>query len=284
MKKNIPYVIILVSSIFVFFVISMITPEPVDWSESFSRKDTIPYGCYIVYKFLPDIFPGAEVSVIHDSVYDILGNRKFVGLNYIIIDNTVPLDRYDTDALMRFVSRGNNVFIAASYYSDEFGKRMNIRTTPEDAVADRMGVNFANPRLAVRKNYICRKGSGNVRFVSFREKGGAAVLGVNERKGPNFIRIRHGRGAFYLSTLPYAYANYNMLTDNNAEYVFKSLSYLPVRRTFWDEHYKSSLEAPTTPLRYVLSGSPSPGHIIPDLHFCSYLSCSRLGGNSGQFR
>jgi hypothetical protein len=254
-KKNVPYIIILASSVIIFFIISMIMPEPVDWSESFSRKDKIPYGCYIIYELLPDLFPGARVSVIHDSLYDMLENRKFSGLNYIIIDNTVALDRYDTDALMRFVYRGNSVFIAASHYLDEFGKRLNIRTAPEDVVADRMGVNFTNLRLAARKNYICRKGTGNVRFVSFRKKG-ATVLGVNQRKGANFIRIRHGRGAFYLSALPYAYANYNMLTQNNAEYVFKSLSYLPMQRTFWDEHYKSSLAAPTTPLRYVLSREP----------------------------
>ena len=255
MKKNMPYIVILASSVVVFFIISMLTPEPVDWSESFSRKDKIPYGCYIMYELLQDIFPGAQISVIHDSAYDTLSNRTFSGLNYIIIDNTVALDRYDTDALMRFVSRGNNVFIAASHYHDEFAKRMNIRTAPEDAVADRMGINFTNRGFAARKNYICRKGTGNVRFVSFRKKG-AAVLGVNERRGVNFIRIRHGKGAFYLSVLPYAYSNYNMLTQNNAEYASKSLSYLPVRRTFWDEHYKSSLAPPTTPLRYVLSREP----------------------------
>ena len=255
MKKNIPYILILVSSVVLFFIIQMLTPEPVDWSESFSRKDKIPYGCYIIYELLPDIFPGAQVSVIHDSAYDTLNNRMFRGVNYIILDSTVALDKYDTDALMRFVSMGNSVFMAASHYPDEFGKRMNIRTAPEDAVPDRMGVNFTNPRIAARKNYQCRRGTGNVRFVSFRKKG-AAVLGVNERRGANFIRIRHGKGAFYLSALPYAYSNFTMLTQNNAEYVFKSLSYLPAQRTFWDEHYKSSLAAPTTPLRYVLSREP----------------------------
>ena len=255
MKKNLPYIVILAVSAVLFFIIRMLMPEPVDWSASFSRKDKIPYGCYIVYELLSDIFPGARVSVIHDSVYDTFNNGTFSGVNYIIIDNTAAFDRYDTGALMRFVSAGNSVFIAASHYPGEFGKRMNIRTAPEDAVADRMGVNFTNPRIAARNNYVCRKGTGNIRFVSFRKKG-AAVLGVNERRSANFIRIRHGKGAFYLSAVPYAYSNFAMLTQNNAEYVSTSLSYLPVQRTFWDEHYKSSLAAPTSPLRYVLSREP----------------------------
>lgn len=246
---------ILVISVIVFIVVTVMKPEPVDWSASFSRGDRIPYGSYILYRLLPDCFPGADISVTHDSIYETLRGRRIKGGNYIIIDTTISLDKYDTRELMRFVSQGNSVFIAASFYLDEFAKLMEIKTAPEDIVADRMGVDFTNPRLKARKQYQCRKGVGNFRFISFKKQG-AAVLGVNDRKGANYIRIRHGRGAFYLSTLPFAFTNFNMLMDNNAEYVFKALSYLPVRRIFWDEHYKSSIVAPATPLRYVLSREP----------------------------
>ncbi len=255
MKKNLPYIMILTVSVILFIAFMVMKPEPVDWSASFSRADKIPYGCYIPYKLLGDCFPGASVTVSHDSIYDTLRGRRFRGANYIIIDTTISLDKYDTGELMRFVSQGNSVFMAASFYMDEFATVMEIRTAPEDIVADRMGINFTNPRLKARKEYQCRKGAGNVRFISFRKQG-AAVLGVNERKGANYIRIRHGRGAFYLSAIPFAFTNFNMLTGNNAEYVFRALSYLPVRRTFWDEHYKSSVAAPSTPLRYVLSREP----------------------------
>lgn len=255
MRKNLPYILILAASVIIFVAVTVFKPEPVDWSASFSRSDKIPYGCYIPYQLLPDCFPGAAISVTHDSIYDTLRGRQFRGVNYIIIDTTLSLDKYDTGELMRFVSRGNSVFMAASFYLDEFAKVMEIRTAPEDIVADRMGVNFTNPRLAARKQYLCRKGVGNIRFISFKKRG-ASVLGVNERNGANYIRIRHGRGSFYLSALPFAFTNFNMLTDNNVEYVFRALSYLPARRTFWDEHYKSSIAVPGTPLRYVLSREP----------------------------
>lgn len=242
-------------SVALFIVFTVMRPEPVDWSASFTRNDRIPYGSYIPYRLLPDCFPGADITVAHDSIRDTLRGKNLRGANYILIDTTLGINKYDTEELMSFVAMGNSVFMAASFYLDEFADLMEIRTAPEDIVADRMGVNFANPRLAVRSDYLCRRGVGNMRFISFRKKG-AAVLGVNERKGANFIRIRHGRGAFYLSALPYAYTNFNMLSGNNAEYVFRSLSYLPVRRTIWDEHYKSSVAPPATPLRYVLSREP----------------------------
>ncbi|MBP7738898.1 MAG: hypothetical protein KA369_23210 [Spirochaetes bacterium] len=255
MKKNLPFIIILGLSVALFIVFTVMKPEPVDWSASFTRNDKIPYGSHIPYRLLPDCFPGAAITVTHDSIRDTLRGRDYRGTNYILIDTTLALNKHDTEELMRFAARGNSVFMAASFYLDEFADLMKIRTAPEDIVADRMGVNFANPRLAAQSDYLCRRGVGNMRFISFRKKE-AAILGVNERKGANFIRIRHGRGAFYLSALPYAYTNFNMLSGNNAEYVFRSLSYLPVRRTIWDEHYKSSVAAPATPLRYVLSREP----------------------------
>ncbi|OHD66617.1 MAG: hypothetical protein A2176_04955 [Spirochaetes bacterium RBG_13_51_14] len=222
---------------------------------SFSRADKIPYGAYILYELLPDLFPGAPVLTVHDSIYDTLKGKSYRGANYVIIDNTVDLDKPDTDELMRFVSEGNSVFIAAGYYQGEFASRLSLGTAPEDVLADRMGINLANRGLAARRNYICTRGAANIRFLSFRRTG-AAVLGMNERRGVNYIQIRHGRGAFFLSSLPFVYTNHNILLNNNAEYVFRSLSYLPVRRTFWDEYYKSSRAAPGTPLRYVLSREP----------------------------
>jgi hypothetical protein len=253
-KRNLP-LIILGATIILFFVVSLMRPEPVDWSMSFSKRDTIPFGCYILYSLLPDLFPRQQVQPIYDSAYDLFKDRKFDRVNYIIIDNTIALDKFDTEALFKFISEGNNVFLAASYYQDDLAKKLEIRTLPGNLSGETTTVNFTNPRLAVRRGYVLGKGTGNMRFTAFRRKG-STVLGVNGERGVNLIRIRYGKGALYLSSIPYAYTNYDMLEDNNAEYVFKSLSYLPVRRTFWDEHYKAALAAPTSPLRYVLSRAP----------------------------
>ena len=32
----------------VFVAVELLTPKPVDWSMSFSRRDRIPYGAYIL--------------------------------------------------------------------------------------------------------------------------------------------------------------------------------------------------------------------------------------------
>ena len=107
----------------------------------------------------------------------------------------------------------------------------------------------------VSKPYTFSRGTANVKFTAFRREG-AVVLGTNHRGGVNFIRVRYGRGFFYLSCIPFAYTNVNLLDYGNAQYACKTLSYLPVRDTIWDEYYKVARPRPATPLRFILSREP----------------------------
>jgi len=79
------------------------------------------------------------------------------------------------------------------------------------------------------------------------------VLGVNSRGEANFIRIPYGEGELYISTLPYAFTNYHLLDEENADYAFKALSYLPDGNIFWDEYYKVGRRQIESPLRFILS-------------------------------
>src|SRR4029077_4968316 len=79
------------------------------------------------------------------------------------------------------------------------------------------------------------------------------VLGTNSEKKDNYIEVKCGDGAFYLSTVPLAFTNYNALKGKNSEYIFRALSYLPVADTKWDEYYKVNKKEASTPLRYILN-------------------------------
>jgi hypothetical protein len=68
--------------------------------------------------------------------------------------------------------------------------------------------------------------------------------------------------------MPLAYTNYNMLYRQNAQYISKTLSYLPVQHTYWHEYYKDFKAEPQTPLRYIISQ--------PALKWALYLSLGAL--------
>ncbi len=82
------------------------------------------------------------------------------------------------------------------------------------------------------------------------------VLGQYEEGGVNFVKIDVGEGFFLLSTIPLAFSNLNMLTEDNAEYAYTALSYQPAQKTFWDQYYKPNKPVQQTPLRYIFT---SPG-------------------------
>ena len=53
----------------VYFLAMYNKPKPVDWTESFSRKDKIPFGTFVLYERLGDIFPGSKIIARRDGGY-----------------------------------------------------------------------------------------------------------------------------------------------------------------------------------------------------------------------
>ena len=79
------------------------------------------------------------------------------------------------------------------------------------------------------------------------------MLGKNQDNEVNFIRIKYGRGNFFLSTVPLAFSNYHLLNEDNSGYVFRTLSCLPAQKTIWDDYYKDGNKFSSTPLKFIVS-------------------------------
>jgi len=78
------------------------------------------------------------------------------------------------------------------------------------------------------------------------------VLGKNKSGNVNYLRIKYGKGNFFLNTVPLAFTNYHLLNSNNNEYVYKALSHLPVQKTFWDDYYKDGNKYTASTLQYIM--------------------------------
>ena len=276
MKKYRSYIIFLACMMgFVLFILIM-APKPMNWSDSFSRIDTIPYGTYILYEKIRVLFPGKAITEIKKSLYDIKDLELFRNTNYLLINNKIELNDYETEKLLEFVSKGNTAFISVMSFDGALGKKLKIKTdyniifnekefTREKIIVKKeykkiikrkSTLNFVNRRLKKPGGYIYSDLSQSlvmgVYFSSFNKKG-ARILGINENGKPNFIKLPHGNGHFILSSVPYAFGNYNMLKDSNWNYAFRALSYLPDQNTLWDEYYKASRVMIRSPLRYILN-------------------------------
>ena len=70
--------------------------------------------------------------------------------------------------------------------------------------------------------------------------GNVAILGTIEGKKPNFVRIKYGKGVFYLHCTPLAFTNYYLLHETQKNYAEQVLNYLPDGKTWWDEPSKTA--------------------------------------------
>jgi hypothetical protein len=225
-------------------------PKPVDWRETFYRKDKIPFGSSIFFDRLNDFFPDAKVTPIRSSPYAYLQEETVEKGCYILQANTVDLDEYDFRNLERYMQKGNDVFISAYYLGDfiEDSLKTKINSILKLKSKRRTPIHFVNPSLNPSKWYQFDKGIGDQYFSKF-DTARAIILGTNNNGKANFLRYSFGKGNLYIIASPYFFTNYNLLKPRGAEYAAKALSYLKsADEVIWDEYSSQGGEETDTPM------------------------------------
>jgi hypothetical protein len=182
--------------------------------------------------------------------------------NYLFVNTQFEASRTDTHALLRFVANGNDVFIAAEYLGDSastFLDTLGVRTRRAKLpfhpgprgfpVPDSVTVHFTNPALAGPR-YRLPGTDANIRFVVDSGRVGHA-LAVDEQGRPVLVRLDYGRGHVYLCSVPIAFTNQFVLQPATSQFAATALSYLPARRTWWDEYQKQGRPGDQSLLRLV---------------------------------
>ncbi len=250
--KNIKFIIPVIVVFIGLVLIKLVTPEPTDWAPTYSKNDKIPYGSFLLYDVLPEIFPHQKIESINLPFYNISRERKIENKNIIIICNNFNPDELDAKVLSSLLKNGNDIFIAANSFGKFLTDTLNLYVSYKFFGGyDSVYANFSNPSLKRDKNYKFTKGNYNQYFTSF-DTSKVIVLGIDEYDNVNFIKFKYGKGNLYLHCIPNIFTNYNLLKSDR-DYIFKSLSYLKNRGVIWDEYYKEVNKYASTPIRYILS-------------------------------
>jgi len=251
-KRELKFLIPLIVTIILLTVIKILEPEEVDWTNSFARKDKIPYGGYVISDISSDLFPEQEVDIKELPIYNILKTNYNTGSNYVFINSYFSPDRLDTEYLLRYVADGNNVFISAFGIYGDLADSLKIATSDQLFNGDSINTNLTIPGIMKDSGWTYITGNFKNYFNEF-DTSLVQVLGTNQSGNTNFIRIKYGDGNFFLHTLPLAFTNYHLLNSGNNEYVYKVLSHLPVQKTFWDDYYKDGNKYSASSLQYIVS-------------------------------
>jgi hypothetical protein len=343
MKKALPFILLGILVLFVV-LIQVYAPKTISWVQTFEKKDKNPYGDFILYDFLQNLFPDKKIEVKNRTIYEVLDYYDYAAQdeysydssvtvdtvvaenydaeklkmdstvnlldsaiqdntpnnensnvedeelknltiipdlrsqydsslsdlkNYVIINTSFSPGKTDAKALFDFVQKGNCVFISAQEMTgtlvdslnielkiDYFEQELSKKDLAAGSKKDSIYLTLLNEKLKTHgKKYWYRDGTVTGYFSSF-DTSSTIVLGKNSNGQANFIRVQFGAGVFLISTTPLAFTNYNMLLEDNAEFISASLSYLPVRDTYWDEYYKNYRETDNDNLRFIKSQPP----------------------------
>lgn len=260
-------------------VTEIMRPKPINWKPSYTATAKVPFGCFILFNELENIFPNTEIKKVEESLFEALTNNTIAtkkddkgvkrnkASNLMLINNIINTDEQETNKLLDYVAQGNDVFIAATYFGYQLSDTLNLDVNSHYGIKeDSITVSLTNKALKNKKFYYKR--AQNEAYFRSVDTLNTTVLGhvthvINDdftdlqqpeklQKDVNFIKVKFGKGNFYLNTLPIAYTNYYMLKGQK-DYVTNTFSYLKDRPLFWDNYKKSGKVFIDSPLRFVLS-------------------------------
>lgn len=242
--------------LFTIYIIAEVNkPAPINWKVTLSKDDKNPFGGFILYQRLKDLFRNAAVQSFRLPVYNRLNNYTDSNSAYIIVSQSSNFSKDDWEKISDYVAAGNYIFLSSNDFNNVVSKSLGFKTLSRVSPLkrDSTSLNFINPRLRRAGNYVFRKYAVDEYFSEI-DTIRSIILGVNNYNDANFLKITSGKGAFFIHANPLCFSNYFMVFQNNAEYVAKALSYLPdnVQTIFWDEYYKLGPAGASTPLRFFL--------------------------------
>lgn len=227
-------------------------PEPVNWYPSYGNKDKIPYGLNVFYTTLQDRV-GDQFKEVNRPPYEFMRDSSEVKGTYVFINDGVYFDEAEAYSLLDWVEKGNTIYVASNYFSEELLDTLSLETQSYydlDNFERKPIFNLTNPKLK-RKNPYAVDIETSTNYFSAIDTAQTVVLGVFdlvkqdslviEEPKVHFIKQPYGDGFVYLHLLPDVFTNYFMLHEDNQSYTNAAQLYIDQEETvYWDNHYKNS--------------------------------------------
>lgn len=180
-----------------------------------------------------------------EAAKDIEGKRNL----YFIVTNKLLLSESDRDAMLNYVSEGNQLFIAAWEFDRELIDTLHLDISGDSpSLFENNGTMDLMRRTQVSLADTVKHGSRRygfflypmVEYFSKYDSSITTVHGLGDKGKPDFISMPYGDGRIFLHLHPEAFTNYFLLREKNHEYMEHVLSYMNSNRksVYWDDYYR----------------------------------------------
>jgi hypothetical protein len=258
-KGNKTFILIFIVLLAVYIIAQLNQPKKFDWEPNLRNNDKNPFGTFIPYTELKQLFTTTQILSHKIPVYNVLHNKKEKNSAYIVLEPQFEPGKTDMQELLQYVKDGNTVFLSSFYIDKKLLDTLGVKMQMIGSLLekDSTSINFANPALRTKENYTFKKSMIDGYFSELKKKDSTVVLGITQDSLPDFVKVQFGKGKFLLHAAPLCFSNYFMLYKNNKDYIAKALSYISPSITVlhWDEYYKTGREGADTPLRFFLSNT-----------------------------
>jgi len=231
---------------------------PVDWHPTYSPKDKIPYGTYILKHELKTIFPqNHSVTDIDEPVYTYFSDTDpDPEDDFIFIGDTFDIGRAALGKLLTFVHSGHTAFISAHAVPPSLCDTLGIKIAAFDNYEASVPYKNDSTWLSLarfgKRVYYDRIHSARV-FSDLAKQ--TRILGYFHREAvsvPDFIAVSVGKGTLYLHLEPEVFTNYYLLQKEPYAIAVNALRYIKGMRILWYDG-QFNLDQEATPLRFILS-------------------------------
>ncbi|HXL55630.1 MAG TPA: DUF4350 domain-containing protein, partial [Chitinophagaceae bacterium] len=113
MKGNKIFVFILIALLALYIVAQLNQPKKFDWLPTLRNNDKNPFGAFIPYTELKQLFAKAHIQPHKIPLYNVLHNNTERKSAYILLEPEFEPGKVDLDELLKYVQKGNTVFLAS---------------------------------------------------------------------------------------------------------------------------------------------------------------------------
>ncbi|WP_417886223.1 DUF4350 domain-containing protein [Zunongwangia sp.] len=247
------------------------TPQPLNWFPTYSKQDKVPLGTYILFETWQDLNKNnfGEVDIPPFEYLNEPQTDTVQKSTYFFINNSVNFDDTELNTLLKWVAKGNDVFIASNNFSKNLLDTLQLNIKPYQLQLDsnldyepKTEVSLVNPNLG--RDTFSIPHEFHSFYFSKIDTINSTVLGTmatssskKNKNNINFIETTFGDGNIFMHTTPEAFSNYFILQNKNYKYIENVLGYIkPKNKILWDNYYKTGKANPQS-LLYVLMQNKS---------------------------
>lgn len=244
------YGIIFIITLVLLALLQLNKRQVTDWRRHFDVNMKSPFGLFVFNKEADAVFSNRLVRISR-SPYQFYTDSTRDSHNIIIIEKEI--DQESAKKILEQVSKGSDAMIVSTIFPKILADTLKFRTREYVEQLDKLKL---TDRKFKSDSLILDKRPSNMVFDNPNED--SEVLGFvgSDEMMPssNFIKVKWGRGNFYLHSEPLILTNYYLIKPGSEVYVENVFSYLPDRRTIWFTDATS--ESSSSPLRFILSQPP----------------------------